>query len=77
MLDTHVVLWQLEGSRTISPGAQEAIEQATDLLFSVVSFAEIGMKAAIGKLSIRVTCVSTCCTAAFKSWGSMPIMASR
>ncbi len=52
LLDTHVVLWGLEGSRTLSPAAQEAIEQATDLLFSVVSLAEIGVKAAIGKLSV-------------------------
>lgn len=52
LLDTHVVLWELEGSRTVSPAARESIEQATDLLFSVVSFAEIGVKAAIGKLSV-------------------------
>jgi PIN domain nuclease of toxin-antitoxin system len=52
LLDTHVVLWELEGSRTVSPAAREAIEQATDLLFSVVSFAEIGVQAAIGKLSV-------------------------
>lgn len=52
LLDTHVVLWQLEGSRAISPAAAAAIERATDLLFSVVSFAEIGVKAAIGKLSV-------------------------
>jgi len=52
LLDTHVVLWELEGSRRVSRAAQEAIEQAAELLFSVVSFAEIGMKAAIGKLSV-------------------------
>ncbi|CAN5402022.1 type II toxin-antitoxin system VapC family toxin [soil metagenome] len=52
LLDTHVVLWELGGSRRVSPAAQEAIEQATDLLFSVVSFAEIGVKAALGKLSV-------------------------
>jgi len=52
LLDTQVVLWQLAGSRTISSAAREAIEQATDLLFSVVSFAEIGVKAAAGKLSV-------------------------
>ncbi len=52
LLDTHVVLWQLEGSRTVGPRAQRAIEQATELLFSVVSFAEIGVKAAIGKLAV-------------------------
>ncbi|MDN5790959.1 MAG: type II toxin-antitoxin system VapC family toxin [Micrococcales bacterium] len=52
LLDTHVVLWELEGSRHVSPAAREAIEQATELLFSVVSFAEIGAKAAVGKLSV-------------------------
>ncbi len=52
LLDTHVVLWELEGVRRVSYAAQEAVEQATELLFSVVSFAEIGVKAAIGKLSV-------------------------
>lgn len=52
LLDTHVVLWQLEGTRTVGPRAQRAIEQATELLFSVVSFAEIGVKAAVGKLTV-------------------------
>ena len=52
LLDTHVVLWELEGSRTVQRAARDAIEQATELLFSVVSFAEIGIKAAIGKLSV-------------------------
>ena len=52
LLDTHVVLWELEGSRRVSQAAQEAIQQATELLFSVVSFAEIGVKAAIGRLSV-------------------------
>jgi PIN domain nuclease of toxin-antitoxin system len=52
LLDTHVVLWELEGSRRVSPAAQEAIERATELMFSVVSFAEIGVKAAIGKVSV-------------------------
>lgn len=52
LLDTHVLLWELEGSRRVSPAAQEAIEQATALWFSVVSFAEIGVKAAAGKLSV-------------------------
>ncbi len=52
LLDTHVVLWQLAGFRTLSPAAWETIEQASHVLFSVVSFAEIGVKAAIGKLSV-------------------------
>lgn len=52
LLDTHVVLWELEGTRSVGPGAQAAIERATELLFSVVSFAEIGVKASIGKLVV-------------------------
>lgn len=52
LLDTHVVVWELEGTRTVGPRAQEAIERATELAFSVVSFAEIGVKAAIGKLVV-------------------------
>jgi PIN domain nuclease of toxin-antitoxin system len=52
LLDTHVVLWQLQGSLLLSPAGRAAIEQASDLMFSVVSFAEIGVKAALGKLSV-------------------------
>jgi PIN domain nuclease of toxin-antitoxin system len=52
LLDTHVVLWELEGTRKVGPRAQEAIERASELAFSVVSFAEIGVKAAIGKVVV-------------------------
>jgi PIN domain nuclease of toxin-antitoxin system len=52
LLDTHVVLWELGGTRTVGPGAQHAIEHAGELIFSVVSFAEIGVKAAVGKLAV-------------------------
>ena len=52
LLDTHVVLWQLGGSRTVQADARRAIARATELTFSVVSFAEIGVKAAIGKLEV-------------------------
>ncbi len=52
LLDTHVVLWELGGSREVSRAAQEAIERASELLFSVVSFAEIGVEVAVGKLSV-------------------------
>jgi PIN domain nuclease of toxin-antitoxin system len=52
LLDTQIVLWQLQGARSVPPRAQEAIERASELSFSVVSFAEIGVKAAIGKLVV-------------------------
>ena len=52
LLDTHVVLWQLEGTRAVGPSTAQAIERADELMFSVVSFAEIGIKAAVGKLTV-------------------------
>jgi PIN domain nuclease of toxin-antitoxin system len=52
LLDTHVVLWELGGARTVGPRAQDAIERASELIFSVVSFAEIGIKAAVGKVVV-------------------------
>lgn len=52
LLDTHVVLWQLAGARSLGAHAVEQIAEADELAFSVVSFAEIGVKAAIGKLAV-------------------------
>ena len=52
LLDTHVVLWQLSGMRELGVRARETIGAATELAFSAVSFAEIGVKAAAGKLSV-------------------------
>lgn len=52
LLDTHVVLGELQGTRTVGARARDTIERADELLFSVVSFAEIGVKASIGKLVV-------------------------
>jgi PIN domain nuclease of toxin-antitoxin system len=52
LLDTHVVLWQLSGLRELGRRAHETIAGAAELAFSVVSFAEIGVKAADGRLSV-------------------------
>jgi PIN domain nuclease of toxin-antitoxin system len=52
LFDTHVVLWQLSGARSLGVRAREAIAAAGELAFSVVSFAEIGVKVAIGKLEV-------------------------
>lgn len=48
------MLWELGGieGRTIGPRARDAVESASELSFSSVSFAEIGVKAAIGKLTV-------------------------
>jgi PIN domain nuclease of toxin-antitoxin system len=52
LLDTHVVLWHLSGARPFGARARELIGASTELAFSVVSFAEIGVKAAVGKLEV-------------------------
>lgn len=52
LLDTHVVLWQLSGERELAAPAREAIAAADDLLFSAASFAEVGIKASVGKLDV-------------------------
>lgn len=52
LLDTHVVLWQLGGERQLGPTAKATIAAAEELVFSVVSFAEIGVKAGVGKLVV-------------------------
>ena len=52
LLDTHVVLWQLSGSRSLGVRDRQLLGAATDLAFSVVSSAEIGVKAALGKLEL-------------------------
>jgi PIN domain nuclease of toxin-antitoxin system len=52
LLDTHVLLWTLAGSRRLSPESVAAIREADDLFVSSVSFAEIGVKAAVGKLEM-------------------------
>lgn len=52
LLDTHVVLWQLGGERRLGVEARAAIVAADELAFSAVSFAEIGVKAGVGKLTV-------------------------
>ncbi len=52
LLDTHVVLWQLSGERTLSTPAQTAIRSAQAIFVSAVAFAEIGLKSAVGKLNV-------------------------
>jgi PIN domain nuclease of toxin-antitoxin system len=50
LLDTHVLIWQQEGRLDLIGRATETIEAADELLVSVISFVEIGVKVATGKL---------------------------
>jgi len=52
LLDTHVVLWQVFATRPFGSEAQAAIDAASELALSVVSFVEVGIKVAAGKLAV-------------------------
>lgn len=42
----------MSGTRSIAVSAEDEVASSTELLFSAVSFAEIGVKASIGKLTV-------------------------
>jgi PIN domain nuclease of toxin-antitoxin system len=51
LLDTHALLWWLDGDRRLSPKARRGIANATNvILVSAVSAWEITTKARLGKL---------------------------
>jgi PIN domain nuclease of toxin-antitoxin system len=50
LLDTQVVLWRMHGTPTLRSEVREQFNDAEELRVSVVSFIEIGIKAATGKL---------------------------
>ena len=52
LLDTQIVVWQQEGRLDRLGGGIAAIREAEELLVSVVSFLEIGVKASVGKLRL-------------------------
>jgi PIN domain nuclease of toxin-antitoxin system len=54
LLDTHTVLWYLQGNPELSNLAREIIEErVNELYFSIVSFWEISIKLGLGKLQIQ------------------------
>ncbi|MFW5740891.1 MAG: type II toxin-antitoxin system VapC family toxin [Myxococcota bacterium] len=53
LLDTHALVWALEGGDKLSPKARQLIEsEANEVLASVVSGWEIAVKRALGKLRV-------------------------
>jgi hypothetical protein len=60
LLDTDVMLWQLSGERSLGERARETIAAAAELAFSVVSFAEIGVKRRSESSRCREICTPTC-----------------
>jgi len=53
LLDTHILIWQIEDDQKLSLSYSELIEgPANDVFISVVSFWEIAIKLSRGKLSL-------------------------
>ena len=51
LLDTHTLLWWLDGDPSLSPAAQEAItDEASEIFVSAASSWEIATKYRLGKL---------------------------
>lgn len=52
LLDTHVLLWACTRQRQPGAAAREALRRADVIYVSAISFAEIAIKASIGKLEV-------------------------
>lgn len=52
LLDTHIVLWGLQGSRKLSKTLRSRISAAPTVYVSSASIWEIALKASTGKLSV-------------------------
>jgi PIN domain nuclease of toxin-antitoxin system len=50
LLDTHVLLWWLEGSARLSRRARQTIADSEEVWVSAASAWELGIKSALGKL---------------------------
>ena len=73
LLDTHALLWWLDGDRRLSPKARRAITSGSNtILVSAVSAWEITTKARLGKLP-GATDVATDVAACVTSQGFLPL----
>jgi PIN domain nuclease of toxin-antitoxin system len=52
LVDSHVALWWLDGSAAMGPQCRQLIEQADEAFFSVITPWELGIKRALGKLTM-------------------------
>lgn len=53
LLDTHIWLWSLGSPERVSPAVRSAIVDATEVVLSVASIWEVGIKHAMGKLPLN------------------------
>jgi PIN domain nuclease of toxin-antitoxin system len=57
LLDTHVLIWLLEGSQNLSIGTRCVIEDESNSLYlSIASLWEITIKLSLGKLDLQIIC---------------------
>ena len=59
LLDSHVALWWLDDHSSLGAGCRRQIEQADEAFFSVVTPWELGIKRALGKLTMPDGLVDT------------------
>jgi PIN domain nuclease of toxin-antitoxin system len=53
LIDTHILIWHLEGDEQLSPDRRSLISNPTNSIFiSIASFWEIAIKSSIGRLSL-------------------------
>jgi PIN domain nuclease of toxin-antitoxin system len=65
LLDSHVALWWLEDSGSLGGRCRELIEHADEAFFSAVTPWELGIKRALGKLTMPDGLVDTLASGGF------------
>ncbi len=50
LLDTHIFLWAVAGSRLLKPAARRLIESADEVYVSAASIWEVAIKSRLGKI---------------------------
>lgn len=68
LLDSHVALWWLDDHSSLGVGCRRQIERADEAFFSVVTPWELGIKQALGKLTMPNGLVD-----ALRSGGFIPL----
>jgi PIN domain nuclease of toxin-antitoxin system len=55
LLDTHILIWLLEGNQNLNPKVKQVIEDETNSLYiSIVSLWEIAIKTSLNKLQLEL-----------------------
>lgn len=74
LLDTHLLIWTLDGSGRLPPAAQGLIESATRVHVSAASIWECAIKIGLGKLRVDLGQLRHACTEA--GFAELPVTAA-